>query len=140
MTVYSYTGKLTDFGESPFPEAIPKLWVEPERDAFARSGPLAAKRIPVRVLDSGNFSVDLLASIDTTPPTNYSLRCEWLQGIDGPPLGWAQWDFTAQIGGGAIATMPNFLSVIWYSSSPPPAERDDIYWVHPGTGDVKVWR
>lgn len=139
MAVYTYTGKLTDFGEAPFPSAMPRLWVEPLRDAFSPSGPSAAKRIPVTVASNGTFSVDLTASIDMVPPTTYSLRCEWLDPDSGSAIGWAQWDFTAQIGGGPIATMPGVLTRVWYDTTPPPVDRLGIYWIHPTTGDVKVW-
>lgn len=139
MAVYSYTGKLTDFGEAPFPNAVPKLWVEPLQDAFSPSGPAAAKRIPVTVASNGTFSVDLIASVDLVPPTAYSLRCEWLDP-DQQAVGWAQWDFTAQPGGGPIATMPgSTLTRVWYATTAPPVSRVGIYWVHPTTGDVRVW-
>lgn len=140
MVVYTYTGKLTDFGAAPFPSAMPRLWVSPARDAFAPSGLAAAKRIPVTVASNGSFSVDLEASIDLNPPTTYSIRCEWLDTDSGTPIGWAQWDFTAQIGGGPIATMPgSTLTRVWYSATEPPVNRRGVYWIHPSTGDVRVW-
>lgn len=137
-TTYTYTGQLTDFGDTPFPGAVPKLWVQPLQDAFSPDGIAAAKRIPVTLPSSGLFSVDLIASIDMVPPTDYSLRCDWLTE-DDEPLGWAQWDFTAQIGGGPIATMPNILTRVWYSTDDPPANRAGIIWIHPVTNDVRVW-
>lgn len=140
MAVYTYTGKLTDFGEAPFPNAIPRLWVAPMQDAFSPVGPAAAKRIPITVASNGSFSVELEASVDLIPPTRYTLRCEWLQSADDPdPRGWAQWDFTAQIGGGPISTMPGTLTRVWYATTQPPVNRSGIYWIHPTTGDVKVW-
>lgn len=139
MAVYAYTGRLTDFGEAPFPSAMPRLWVEPSRDAFSSSGPSAAKRIPITVASNGTFSVDLTASIDLTPPTGYSLRCEWLDPDSGSAIGWAQWDFTAQPGGGPIATMPGLLTRVWYSTAQPPANVSGIYWINPVTDDVKEW-
>ncbi|OIU88670.1 hypothetical protein [Microbacterium sp. AR7-10] len=139
MAVYAYTGKLTDFGEAPFPDAIPKLTVVPLRDAFSPSGPAAAKPIVVPVASTGAFSVDLIASIDLIPPTAYSLRCEWLNA-GNDPVGWAQWDFTAQPGGGPISTMPgSTLTRVWYATTAPPVNRPGIYWIHPTTGDVRVW-
>jgi len=143
MAVYTYTGTLTDFGESPFPDAIPRLWVAPEGDAFSPTGPSAAKRIAVPVASNGTFSVDLTASIDMIPQTAYALRCEWLTtdsaGQD-TPIGWAEWEFTAHPGGGPIATMPGkAFTRVWYSTNTPPIERTGIYWIHPTTGDVKVW-
>lgn len=140
MAVYAYIGKLADFGEAPFPNAFPRLWVSPVRDAFSPEGVVAAKRIPVAVASNGGFSVNLEASIDLVPPTTYSLRCEWLSSADDPdPRGWAQWDFTAQIGGGPIATMPNHLTRVWYETTQPPANVPGIYWVNPVTDDVKEW-
>ncbi len=139
MAVYPYTGTLTDFGETPFPGAYPRLWVQPMQDAFSPSGPAAAKRIPITVASNGTFSVDLTASIDLLPPTRYSLRCEWLYESGGDPVGWSQWDFTAQPGGGSIATMPGVLTRVWYATTPPPVNRSGIYWWHPVTDDVKEW-
>lgn len=143
MAVYTYTGKLTDFGEAPFPDAKPRLWVEPTRDAFSPSGPSSRKRIPVTVAADGSFSVDLTASIDLTPPTPYALRCEWFAAditSDDGLVGWSQWEFTAQVGGGPVATMPGTtLTRVWYATTAPTVSRTGIYWVHPFTGDVKVW-
>lgn len=142
MAVYAYTGKLTDFGEAPFPSATPRLWVGPERSAFSPMGLAAARRIPIVVASDGSFSVELTASIDLVPPTRYSLRCDWFTvTVNGKEVraGWAQWDFTAQIGGGPIATMPGVLTRVWYDTTPPPVERTGIYWIHPTTGDRKVW-
>lgn len=143
MAVYSYTGKLTDFGEAPFPGAQPRLWVEPERDAFSPSGPAASRRILIPVASTGDFSVDLIPSADLTPPTRYALRVEWISvSMDGSEAlaGWAEWRFTALIGGGPITTMPDgVITRVWYSITPPPVNRPGIYWVHPVTGDVREW-
>lgn len=143
MAVYDYTGKLTDFGEAPFPEARPRLWVAPKGDAFSPSGPSASRGILVPVAGDGSFSVRLTASIDLVPETLYDLRCEWLAvdvaGVEWS-RGWASWEFTAQPGGGDISTMPAVLTRVWYDTVPPPANRSGIVWVHPLTDDIKVWR
>lgn len=139
MVVYTYTGKLTDFGEAPFPTAMPRLWVAPLRDAFIPSGPAVAKRIPVQVSPVGQFAVDLTASVDLNPTTKYSLRCEWLDTDGGGSVGWAQWDFVAALGGGPISTMPGEMTRVWYSVSPPPANRAGIFWINPITDDVMEW-
>lgn len=143
MATYPYTGKLTDFGEAPFPNAYPRLVVAPQRDAFSPTGVAAAKKIVVPVGADGSFTVNLIASVDLNPPTRYTLRCEWLAATaDGQdtPVGWADWEFTAAIGGGPINTMPDqHITRVWYSNSPPPVERPGIYWVHPLTGDVREW-
>lgn len=142
MALYAYTGKLTDFREGPFMTALPRLWVQPLQDAFSPSGPSAARRIPVPLESGGTFSIDLTASIDLIPPTQYSLRCEWFTiTVDGVEVlaGWAQWDFTAQPGGGPIATMPNTMTRVWYATEQPPVNRAGIYWIHPVTDEVKEW-
>lgn len=143
MTTYAYTGKLTDFGEAPFPGAHPRLWVAPERDAFGPTGPVAARNIPVPVGPDGTFTVNLTASADLNPPTKYELRCDWFtvdQAGQEVLAGWASWRFTAAIGGGPIITMPDaHITRVWYSASPPPVNRPGIYWVHPVTGDVREW-
>lgn len=71
MATYTYTGKLTDFGEAPFPNAHPRLWVEAREPALGLHGPLAPRRIPVTVASNGTFSVQLIASVDTVPTAQY---------------------------------------------------------------------
>lgn len=142
-TTYTYTGQLTDFGDTPFPDAIPRLWVEPKRDAFTPDGLGAARRIPVVLPSSGLFEVELIASIDLVPPTQYSFRADWFTtDVSGTEVlaGWSQWDFTAQPGGGPIATMPGVLTRVWYSQLEPPVNRAGIYWINPVTDEVKEWR
>lgn len=143
MAVYTYTGKLADFGEEPFPGASPRLWVAPRKSAFARSSLAAARRMPIPVASDGTFEVDLIASIDLVPPVIYTLECDWFTvAVSGQEIlaGRARWTFTAQIGGGPIATMPDSkLTRVWYATTQPPVNRSGIYWIHPTTGDVQVW-
>ncbi len=140
MTVYLYTGKLSDFSVTAFPHAVPTLWVSPEHSAFGPDGGVhAGRRIPIVLRTDGTFEVSLVASADLTPETNYSLRCEWVNA-DGVPLGWEQWDFTAAIGGGPISDMAGVIVTrVWLGETPPPVSRAGIYWVNPVTGDVKEW-
>lgn len=138
MASYTYTGKLTDFSETPFPSAQPKLWVEPEREAMTKTHALATKRIPITVASNGSFSVDLVPSADLTPPTRYRLRVEWLD--NATLIGWTDWLFTALIGGGSIGDMTDGEPTnVWYSTSYPPINRSGIIWIHPVTGDVREW-
>lgn len=142
MTKYDYSGKLTDFTEAPFPDAVPRLYVAPNGDAFSPSGPSSKRLIPVDVASNGDFTVSLQASIDLTPETKYTLRCEWYPtgaGDTAVAAGWSTWEFTAQPGGGSIATMPNIITRVWYSTSKPPVDRTGIIWIHPDTGDVREW-
>ena len=140
MTAYIYTGTLADFGERPFPGAVPRLWVSPYRDAFGRDGAVyAGRQIPVYVRPTGQFEVELVASADLKPPTKYSLRCEWLDA-EGVVRGHAQWDFTAALGGGPIADMADaIITRVWAGVNPPPVQREGIYWINPETGDVREW-
>lgn len=147
MATYTYTGRLTDLGESPFPGASPRLWVAPENegsfDPFTPAGPGASRRIPIQLGDDGAFSVDLVASVDLSPPTRYLLRCDWFTTSEAGSevlAGWSEWRFTALIGGGPISTMPDgVFTRVWYSITPPPVSRPGIIWVHPNTGDVREW-
>lgn len=140
MTTYAYTGRLADFGEAPFPGATPQLWVAPYEDALGPGGfVLASRRIPVPVPSSGYFSVNLVPSADLRPETRYSLRCEWLDA-SGIVRGYAQWDFTAAIGGGPISDMGDLdITRVWYDTAPPPIDRAGIYWINPATGDIREW-
>lgn len=142
MAVYEYTGKLTDFSEQPFPGAVPRLAVVPNGDAFSPTGPSSKRTIPVPVGGDGSFSINLTASIDLIPETTYTLRCDWFTTTASGqevPAGWSEWEFTAQPAGGPIASMPNKVTRVWYSTSQPPVDREGIIWIHPTTGDVKEW-
>lgn len=143
MTTYTYTGRLTDLGEAPFPDARPRLRVFPEQDTFTPSGIGASRGIPVATGYDGAFVFDLIASADLNPPTLYTLRCNWYTtGAGGTEVlaGWSDWTFTALIGGGPIATMPNApLTRVWFDTNPPPVNRPGIIWLHPVTGDIREW-
>lgn len=131
MTVYTYTGKLTDYGGAPFPNARPKLWVEPEQAGFTNTGVLARKRIPVTVASNGNFSVGLEASAAVRPEAIYILKCEWLHPDGGPSehSDWAR--FRAAVGGGNIGELAQSPPPPWsisYGFGPPPPEfRGGLY-------------
>lgn len=138
MAVYTYTGKLADFGDTPFPNAKPRLWVSAEHSAMSGGSVLALKRVPITVAANGTFSVSLVASADLTPVSKYVLRAEWLDGET--IVGWTDWIFTALIGGGQISNMPDgAITNVWYSTSQPPVRRAGIIWIHPVTGDVREW-
>ena len=108
MAKATYTGKLTDFGEVPFPDDVPKLWVAPKRGAFGAVGVLATRRVAITVAPNGSFSVDLVPSAALMPPQSYLLRCEWSGG------GSTEWEFTALRGGGNIKDMAVIDSVGLY--------------------------
>lgn len=123
MATATYTGKLTDFGESPFPGAVPKLWVEAEKPGVGPSGPLATRRIPVTVASNGNFTVALVPSVLVQPVAKYVLRLEWVN-TSGVMQGTSDWLFTARPGGGHIRDMidtPILPWVIAYGYGPPPS-------------------
>lgn len=128
MAFYTYTGKLADLGGVPFPGAVPRLWVEADRDTMGPEGPIPArKRVEVAVGSDGTFSVTLQASADLSPATLYTLRCDWLDGA-GNPLGFAEWKFTAYQGGGPIrdgGAPPTFS--IWVGPPWPPVGTPGLY-------------
>lgn len=136
MATYTYTARLTDFGQQPFPDAHPNLFVVPSVDAFGPTGLLAAKRIPVTFYDpNGAFTVDLVASADTSPAVTYTLVCEWLD-VAGSPLGFAEWRFIAVPGGGPIKDMVNAPVSVWWVGPPWPANLPSGFYFDLATGDV----
>ena len=122
MALETYTGRLTDFGGTPFPNATPRLWIEPERTGFTEGGVLATKRIPVTLDPNGDFSVKLHASSTVRPEAIYVLKCEWLDG--STVLGWAEWmRFRAPVGGGDLGEINQEQPPTWailYGDGPPP--------------------
>lgn len=100
MATATYTGKLTDFAEAPFPDAEPSLTVRPKHDGFGPQGLLSTRRIPVTVASNGTFSFELTPSASVLPPQSYILRCDWLGGF-----GYSEWEFEARAGGGNIKDM-----------------------------------
>ena len=130
MSLETYTGRLTDFGGSPFPNATPRLWVEPERAGLTEGGVLAEKRIPIPLDPNGNFTVKLHASSSVRPEAIYLLRCEWLDG--DTLLGWSEIArFRAPVGGGDLGEIILEGTPPWaitYGFGPPPDEiRGGIY-------------
>lgn len=129
MTVYTFTGRLTDYGGAPFPNAVPELWVEPERPGYSATGIMADKRIPVTVASDGSFSVQLEASSTVSPEAIYLLRCEWHD--PGGPRTWAEWArFRAPVGGGNIGDLNTAPQPSWsiaYGYGPPPAGVTGLY-------------
>lgn len=120
MALYTYTGTLADLGGVPFPGALPRLWVEADRDTFGPDGPIPArKRVIVNVATDGTFSVSLTASTETSPPVRYFLLCEWLDQSSSP-VGFAQWEFTAYMGGGPIKDGAQAPLSVWWVGPPWP--------------------
>lgn len=134
MATYPYTGRLTDFGEAPFPSAFPRLVIVADRDAFGPSGLLSKKRIPVTVAADGTFRVSLVPSTDTSPPVRYTARCEWL---DGETLvGFSEWSFTALPGGGPIKDMVTAPLSVWFVGPPWPQGTPPGWYFDRFTNDV----
>lgn len=131
MTVYTYTGKLTDYGGAPFPGARPSLFVTPQQAGFTNKGALARKRIPVTVAPNGDFSVRLESSAAVKPEALYVLTCEWL-GENGSPAESSDWAyFRAAVGGGNIGELAQSPPAPWSISygfgPPPPGFRGGLY-------------
>lgn len=137
MASYPYTGTLTDYGEAPFPGALPQLYVEPDQPGYGDGTILADRRIPVTVASDGSFSVELAASSAVAPAdpsrgaeVRYSLVCEWLDTA-GVPRGWSTWArFRAAVGGGSIAELADAPAPPWsitYGYGPPPPSASGLY-------------
>ena len=136
MATYPYTGVLTDFAEAPFLDAFPRLWVQAENDAISGDHILASKRVYVTVNAGGLFTVNLVPSSETVPTTKYRLHCEWLNS-DGTPLGFSEWQFIAQVGGGDIEPGAYPVATVWVGPPWPPGEPQGIY-LDRYTNDVGV--
>lgn len=129
MSIATFSGRLSDFAEAPFPSAQPRLWVISDVPAFGPTGALARKRIPVTVNSLGEFSFDVVPSADTSPPTRYQLCCEWLDGTGGV-AGWSEWDFTAAVGGGPIKDMGLIpITRFWCGPEAPENTGPGLWWL-----------
>lgn len=129
MAIATYSGRLSDFAEEPFPSASPRLFVLAERDAFGPTGALSRRQIPVAVNALGEFSFDVVPSADTAPPTRYRLICEWLD-VDQAVIGWSEWAFTAAVGGGPISEMGLIpITRFWCGPTEPPNRGPGLWWL-----------
>lgn len=106
MTLYTYTGKVTDFSRDPMPTAEGlSLWVIPTRPAMSASGVMLEKPIPITVASNGDFSVQLEASDHVRKPgLIYKLHATWLKN-NAPPTWWSDIHFFARVGGGNVGDM-----------------------------------
>lgn len=144
MATYTYTGKLTDLGENPFPSsAAPELVVIAE-DGFGPNGLIAAtsREVPVPIAVDGTFSVDLVASTDLVPSRPYTLRATWFAAdLEGQlvPAGWAEWIFTAIPGGGPIVDMVNAPVSVWFQGPPWPEVPRPGFYHDLITDDIGKW-
>lgn len=121
MARYTYTGKLTDFGRTPFPaSANVELRVVPVQPGYGGDGLLSDRAIPVTVATDGSFSVRLESSASVRPEALYKLQARWLATEE---KNWSDWAvFRAATGGGNIAELAQLPTPAWaiaYGWGPP---------------------
>lgn len=139
MATYTYTGRVVDFSEQPFPGATPRLRVRPEGPSFGPAGFYADRDIPAPLGADGSFSVALTASPDLSPPRSYTLVAEWLTSNESGQeivTGWAEVSFYAVVGGGQIKDMVDAAPSIWWVGPPWPANLPRGFYLDTETNDV----
>lgn len=124
MSVYSYTGVLTDVARAPLTGWIPEMAVRPVVEAYGPGGLVSEVPVPV-VVDpvTGAFSISLIPSGELTPTGGGSPGVDYIISVGRFELGddnktyWHgtdSWRFTAVAGGGNIGDMNGAsLLAVW---------------------------
>lgn len=125
MATFPYTGRLTDFAEQPFPNALPRLTVAGERSSFGPTGLLSERPVVLEVAADGSFVANLVPTVQTSPQIRYLFKCSWFtinQSGREVSAGWSEWTITAAIGGGPVKDMVTAPASVWFVGPPWPAK------------------
>lgn len=136
MTLFTYTGTLTDVAKVPIGGWLPQVAIRPVVEAYGPDGLVSAVPVPV-TLDpaTGAFSLQLIPSGELTPTGGGSPGVDYIISVGRFELGadnqtsWVgtdSWRFTAVSGGGNIGEMNGgSLLAVWlgppWPSTPLPA-------------------
>lgn len=131
MTLYTYTGLLTDVAKVPIGGWFPQMAIRPVVEAYGPDGLVSAVPVPITVLNvDGSFSVQLIPSGELTPTGGGSPGVDYIISVGRFDLGddnkttWTStdsWQFTAAAGGGNIGEMNGAsLLAMWFG--PPMGE------------------
>lgn len=124
MSLYTYTGKLTDVASVPIGGWFPALAIRPDVEAYGPDGKLVSKvPVPIPLDSSGAFSVQLIPSGELTPTGGGSPGVDYIISVGRFELGddnkttWVgtdSWRFAAVAGGGNIGDMNGgSLLAVW---------------------------
>lgn len=138
MTVYEYTGTLTDIGLGVLTGKYPQMTVRPIVEAFGPDGLVSSVRVAVS-LDpaTGAFSMTLIPSGELTPTSGGAAGVDYVIEVGRFDLaddltsiwvGTDAWRFTAVAGGGNIGGMNGgSLLAVWVGPPWPDPLRKGLY-------------
>lgn len=144
------TFKLTDFGLQPLAAYQPVMLFTADEPAVTIDGGVLSTR-PVSAIPAadGSGTVDLAASIDTTPETKYSLRVEWLDETAGLPGMDVLKGLVVPPGTNSITDLTSIPVSRWWVELPDPNNPSmplgladpgpNTWWLDTSTGDLKEW-
>lgn len=132
-TTVKISGTLADFGLDALAPLFPRLVFRAKGPAVSGPHVLGTRRVEVIPDATGAWSVDLVPSVQTTPPTTYTLRIEWLinPGIDDAREGLDVLEgivvplADAQIGD--ITSIP--VDRFWAGDNPPVNPQPGLWWL-----------
>ncbi|MEJ1087066.1 hypothetical protein WDU99_01900 [Microbacterium sp. Mu-80] len=123
MSVYTYTGLLTDVAKVPIGGWLPQMAIRPVVEAYGPDGLVSAVPVPITIDAAGAFSVQLIPSGELTPTGGGSPGVDYIISVGRFELGddntttWTgtdSWRFTAAAGGGNIGEMNGAsLLAVW---------------------------
>jgi hypothetical protein len=148
MSLFTYSGTLSDVTDVPIGAWFPAAAIRPAVEAYGPDGLVSKVPVPIPLDPSGAFSVQLIPSGELTPTGGGSPGVDYIIGVGRFDLGadnktsWVgtdSWQFAAVAGGGNIGEMNGgSLLAVWFG--PPvdewPAEPlpKGVY-IDPITGD-----
>ncbi|QNA93273.1 MULTISPECIES: hypothetical protein [unclassified Microbacterium] len=125
------TGLLTDAGLSPFQGRFPRLKFRPVNATTADAHVVTREPVDAVINDgTGEFSVTVVSSDETTPPTRYTVTADWDSGreldvIQGLYVPAGNWNLSDLI----LATAPPSVGMVMYGFGPPPPGLTNVLYV-----------
>lgn len=133
MSLYTYTGKLSDVVATPIGGWFPAMAVRPVVEAYGPDGLVSKVPVPIAVDPLGNFIVQLIPSGELTPTGGGSAGVDYIISVGRFDLGddnqtsWRgtdSWRFTAVAGGGNVGEMNGGSILAVWAGPPWPAGSD----------------
>lgn len=137
------TGTLTNFGLAALVGFSPRIIFAPNTVAVSPDRIMAKQPIVVPVGPSGNFSVELAATVNLRPEAWYDISIEYLNPDGGySSLDFAEFKLRVPTAGGDIPDLLDIPAVpaqVWVDVNPPTSPTPGTLWLNPSTGDLKRW-
>lgn len=136
------TGTLVDFGLDPL-EDIPKLFFRATGPGVSGIALLSTKPVEVIPAANGYFEVDLVPTVEISPPVSYTIQIQRYElPSRRPRLESLPWKLEVPTAGGFLADLlrvPSNPALTWSGEEPPANPSPGSWWYEPSSGQLSEW-